>query len=54
MNWSGMFDGLDVNQAVIDRHIPNREISCYDRDAPRITDDVDKAIKRKHRVSVVC
>ena len=60
INWYEMFDGLDVNQAVnsfttfflsvIARHVPNREITCCDRDAPWITDDVKKAIKRKHRV----
>ena len=60
INWYEIFDGLDVNQAVdsfttfflsvIARHVPNREINCCDRDAPRITDDVKKAIKRKHRV----
>ena len=60
INWYEMFDGLDVNQAVdsfttfflsvITRHIPNREITCCDRDAPWITDDVKKAIKRKHSV----
>ena len=60
INWYEMFDGLDVNQAVdlftmlflsvITRHVPNREITCSDRDAPWITDDVKKAIKRKHRV----
>ena len=55
-----MIDGLDVNQAVdlfatlflsvIARHVPNREITCSDRDAPWITDDVKKAVKRKHRM----
>ena len=60
INWYEMFDGPDVNQAVdlftmlfllaIARHVPNREIICSDRDAPWITDDVKKAIKRKHRV----
>ena len=60
INWYEMFYGLDVNQAidlfttlflsVITRHVPNREITCSDRDAPWITDDVKKAIKRKHRV----
>ena len=55
-----MFDGLDVNQAVdlfptvflsvIARHVPSREITCSDRDAPWITADVKKGIKRKHRV----
>ena len=60
INWYEMFDGLDVNQAVdlfttlflsvIACHVPNREITCSDRDAPWITDDVKKAIKRKHRV----
>ena len=60
INWYEMFDGLDVNQAadsfttfflsVLARHVPNREITCCDRDAPWITDDVKKAIKRKHRV----
>ena len=44
MNWSEMFDGLDVNEAVdlftifffsvIAGHVPNREITCSDRDAP--------------------
>ena len=57
MNWSEMFDGLDVNKAVdlfttlflsvIARHIPNREITCSDRGAPWITDDVKKAIISK-------
>ena len=60
INWLEMFDGLNVNQAVdsfttfflsvIARHVPNREITCCDRDAPWITDDVKKAIKCKHRV----
>ena len=60
MNWSEMFDGLDVSQAVdlfttlflsvTARHIHNRETTCSDRDAPWITDDVKKAVKRKHRV----
>ena len=60
MNWYEMFDGLDVNQAVdsfttfflsvIACHVPNREINYCDRDAPRITDDVKKTIKRKHCV----
>ena len=36
--------------SVITQHIPNREITCCDRDAPWITDEVKKAIKRKHRV----
>ena len=58
INWYEMFDGLDVSQAVdsfttfflsvIARHVPNREITCCDRDTPWITDDVKKAIKRKH------
>ena len=60
INWSKRFDELDVDQAVdsfttslmsvITQHIPNREITCCDRDAPWITDEVKKAIKRKHRV----
>ena len=60
INWYEMFDGLDVNQAVdlfatlflsvIACHVPNREITCSDRDAPWVTDDVKKAIKRKHCV----
>ena len=60
INWSEMCDGLDVNQAVdlfttlflsvIARHVPNREITCSDRDAPWITDDVKKAINLKHLV----
>ena len=60
INWSDRFDELDVDQAVhsftncflsvITQHIPNREITCCDRDAPWITDEVKKAIKRKHRV----
>ena len=60
INWYGMFDELDFNQAVdsfttfllsvIARHVPNREITCCARDAPWITDDVKKAIKRKHCV----
>ena len=60
INWHETFDGLDVNQAVdsfttfflsvIARRVPNREFTCFDRDAPWITDDVEKAIKRKHRV----
>ena len=60
INWYEMFGGLDVNQAVdlfttlflsvIARHVPNRKITCSDRDAPWITDDVKKAIKSKHRV----
>ena len=43
MNWSEMFDGPDVNQAVdlfttlflsvIARHVPNRETTCSDRNA---------------------
>ena len=50
INWYEMFDGLDVNRAVdsftavflslIARHVPNREITCCDRDAQWITDDV--------------
>ena len=36
--------------SVITQQIPNREITCCDRDAPWITDEVKKAIKRKHRV----
>ena len=60
INWYEMLDRIDVNQAVdlfttlflsvITRHVPNREITCSDRDAPWITDDVKIAIKRKHRV----
>ena len=60
INWYEMFDGLDVTQAVdlfttlflsvIACHVPNREITCSDRDAPWITDDVKKTVKRKHRV----
>ena len=60
MNWSDRFDELDVDQAVnsftncfmsvITQHIPNREITCCDRDAPWITDEAKKATKRKHRV----
>ena len=60
MNWFEMFDGLDVNQAVdlfttlflsvIARQVPNRKITCSDRNTPWITDDVIKAIKRKYRV----
>ena len=59
-DWSEMFDGLDVNQAadlfttlfwsVIARHVPNREITCSDRDVLWITDDVKKTIKQIHRV----
>ena len=55
-----MFDGLDVNQAVdwfttlflsvIARHVPNREIICSDRDAPWITNDVNKL----SNVNIVC
>ena len=53
INWSDRFDELDVDQAVdsftnclmsvITQHIPNREITCCDRDAPWITDEVKKA-----------
>ena len=60
INWSDRFDKLDVDQAVdsftnclmsvITQHIPNREITCCDRNAPWITDEVKKAIKHKHRV----
>ena len=61
INWSDRFDELDVDQAVnsftkcfmsviTTQHIPDREITCCDRDAPWITDEVKKAIKRKHRV----
>ena len=60
INWSDRFDELDVDHAVdsftnclmsfITQHIPNREITCCDRDSPWITDEVKKAIKRKHRV----
>ena len=60
INWYEMFDGIDVNQAVdlfttlflsvITRHVSDREITCSDRDAPWITDDVKKAIKCKHCV----
>ena len=61
INWSDRFDELDVDQAVVDsftnyfmsvitQHIPNREITCCDRDAPWITDEVKKAIKLLHRV----
>ena len=48
INWSNRVDELDVDQAVdyftncfmsvITQHIPNREITCCDRDAPWITD----------------
>ena len=60
INWYEMFDGLDVNQAVdlfttiflsvIARHVPNKGMTCCDKDTPRIIDDVKKAVKRKHRV----
>ena len=60
INWSDRFDEFDVDQAVdsftnclisvITQHIPQREITCCDRDAPWITDEVKEAIKRKHRV----
>ena len=36
--------------SVITQHILSRKITCCDRDAPWITDEVKKAIKRKHRV----
>ena len=60
ISWSDRFDELDVDQvvdyftncfmSVITQHIPNREITCCDRDTPWITDEVKKAIKRKHSV----
>ena len=60
ISWSDRFDELDVDQAVdsftncfmsvITQHIPNREIICCDKDASWITDEVKKAITRKHRV----
>ena len=50
INWSDRFDELDVDQAVdsfmnyflsvITQHVPNREITCCDKDAPWITDEV--------------
>ena len=62
INLYEMLDGIDVNQAVnsfttlflsvITRYVPNREITCSDRDAPWITDDIKKAIKRKYRVTI--
>ena len=52
INLSDRFDELDVDQAVdsstncfmsvITQHIPNREITCCDRDTPWITDEVRK------------
>ena len=60
INWSDRFDELDVDQtvdsftnclmSVIAQHIPNRETTCCDRDAPWVTEEVKKAIKRKHHV----
>ena len=44
-NWSERFHGLDVDQAV------DSFTNCFrDEDAPWITDEVKKPIKRKHRV----
>ena len=60
IDWSDRFDELDVDQAVdsfpnylmsvITQHIPNRDIAGCDRDAPWMTDEIKKAIKREHRV----
>ena len=60
IDWSLLFSGLGSNGmvdiftdtlfSVISSHIPNKTITCNDKDPPWITPKVKTAIKRKHRV----
>ena len=60
VNWQDLFFNLNVSEMVLlftdvfmdimARHIPNKIITCNDKDAPWITPEVKTAIKRNARV----
>ena len=49
INWNNLFSKLNVDQ-MSNRNVPNKTISCNEKDAPWITEKVKIAIKRNCRV----
>ena len=60
VDWPSMFSGLDVDKMthlftskcvrIFSEFIPNKTITCDNRDPPWMTPSLKSAIKRKHRV----
>ena len=60
IEWPTIFAGLDVDDmtqlftskclSILSQYIPNKIITCDDRDPPWMTAALNSAIKRKHRV----
>ena len=60
IDWQTIFAGLDVDDMkqlftskcfnILSQYIPNKIITCDDRDPPWMTGALKSAIKRKHRV----
>ena len=64
IDWSSLFSGQGSNGmvdiftdtlfSVFSSHIPNKVITCNDKDPPWITPELKTAIRRKHRVYRKC
>ena len=60
INWAAAFSSLDVDEItelfskslidILSTHIPNKIITCNEKDPPWMTSQLKTAIKRKHRV----
>ena len=60
IDWPAMFSGLDVDKmthsftskcaSIFSKFIPNKTITCDNRDPPWMTTSLKSAIKRRHRV----
>ena len=60
INWAAAFSSLDVDEItelfskslidILSTHIPNKFITCNEKDPPCMTSQLKTAIKRKHRV----
>merc|ERR1711973_355349 len=59
-NWNSLFHRLSANEMalvftdmvldIFSRNIPNKIVTCHDKDAPWITPEVKAAIKRNSRI----
>ena len=60
IDWGNAFSNMDIDEMVnhfsekfmfvITNNIPNKTVTCSDKDAPWITPDVKSAIKRNYRI----
>ena len=60
IDWGTAFSNMDIDEmvnyfsekfmSIISKNIPNKTVTCSDKDAPWITPDVKSAIKRNYRV----